>query len=227
MAWAVFNSFRDYAYTAENGYVSFGGFTLDNYNAWERGAFGQSFVNSLLITVPAVIPVLLFASCTAFVPARFSYRFNLALLGVVLAANLLPPQALLVPILRAYLWIPLPEFMSSTGQMWGSYLGLTIINVAFRLGFCTFVLSNYMKTLPHEISESAMLDGASVFRQFWQLTPVKFPVTSSLNSMRGQLFVDYDLLSAGSVTAALPVLVVFFALQRQFVAGLTHGSTKG
>jgi multiple sugar transport system permease protein len=55
----------------------------------------------------------------------------------------------------------------------------------------------------------------------------KFPITSSLNNLRGQFFTDYNLLSAGSVVIALPVLIVFFVLQKQFVAGLTLGSTKG
>jgi multiple sugar transport system permease protein len=55
----------------------------------------------------------------------------------------------------------------------------------------------------------------------------KFPITSSLNNLRGQFFTDYNLLSAGSIVIALPVLIVFFMLQKQFVAGLTLGSTKG
>ena len=260
LAWAVLNSFRDYAYTAENGYLSFGGFTFDNYvTAWERGEFGLHFVNSLLVTLPAVLLTLFLASCTAFVLARFSYRFNLTLLGVFLAANLLPPQALLIPIFRLYRVIPLPEWMSDSGQMLNSFWGLILINVAFQLGFCTFVLSNYMKTLPYELYEAAQVDGASVLRQYWQLTlPLcrpalaalatlqttwiyneffwatvliqtgdKLPITSSLNNLKGQFFTDYNLLSAGSVLVALPVLIVFFALQKQFVSGLTLGSTKG
>jgi multiple sugar transport system permease protein len=53
VAWAVFNSFRDYDYTSINGYVSFGGFTLDNYTqAWQQGGFSRSFWNSVIITVP-------------------------------------------------------------------------------------------------------------------------------------------------------------------------------
>ena len=55
----------------------------------------------------------------------------------------------------------------------------------------------------------------------------KFPVTSSLNNLRGQFFTDNNLVAAGSVIVALPVLVVFFALQKQFVSGLTLGATKG
>jgi len=258
--WALLNSFRDYNYTATHGYASFGGFTLANYqNAWERGAFTQTFLNSVLITVPTVLLTLLLASCVAFVLARFSFKLNLTLLGVFLAANLLPPQALLIPVYRAFRAIPLPEWINDSGTMLNSHLGLILINTAFQTGFCTFVLSNYMKALPHELYESAQVDGASVFRQFWQITlPLcrpalaalatlevtwiyneffwatallqtgsKFPVTSSLNNLKGQFFVDYNLLSAGSVLVALPPILVFFLLQKQFIAGLTLGATKG
>ncbi len=258
--WAIFNSFRDYGYTATHGYVSFGGFTLENYvEAWDRANLDRTLWNSFLITAPAVVLTLFLASCIAFVLARFSFKLNLALLGFFVAANLLPPQALLIPVYRAFREIPLPLWMSDSGQMLGSYWGLILVNTAFQLGFCTFVLSNYMKTLPGELYEAARVDGASVLRQYWQLTmplcrpPLaalatlqvtwiyneffwatvllqdgeKFPVTSSLNNLKGQFFTDYNLLSAGSVLVALPTLLVFFVLQRHFVSGLTLGATKG
>ena len=260
LLWALINSFREYSYTQANGYLSFGGWTLDNYrDAWERGNFGQYFVNSLYITVPAVLLTLFLSSLVAFVLARFSFRFNLALLGFFLAANLLPPQALLIPVFRMFREIPLPAFMSESQTMLNSYWALILVNTAFQIGFCTFVLSNYMKTIPHEVYESAQLDGAGVWRQYWQLTmPLvrpalaalgtlqvtwiyneffwatvlisdfdKLPITSGLNNLRGQFFTDTNLVAAGSIIVALPVLVVFFALQKQFVSGLTLGSTKG
>src|SRR4051812_25593926 len=92
--WAVLSSFRDYAYTQAHGYASFGGWTLANYSqVWKNAELGKYFLNSLIITVPAVALTLLLSSFAAFVLARFSYRFNLALLAFFLAANLLPPQA--------------------------------------------------------------------------------------------------------------------------------------
>src|SRR6478672_9157490 len=78
---ALVNSFRDYAFTAKNGYISWGGFTLDNYkNAWAAGDFGLHFTNSEIITVPAVLLTLFLSSCVAFVVARFSWKINIALL---------------------------------------------------------------------------------------------------------------------------------------------------
>jgi multiple sugar transport system permease protein len=260
VVWAVLNSFRDYNYTSVHGYASLGGFTFRNYlNAWEQGEFTRHFLNSLIITVPAVLLTLFLASCVAFVVARYSFRFNLTLLGLFTAANLLPQQALLIPLYRAYREIPLPLWMSDSGQLLDSYWGLILVNVAFQSGFCAFVLSNYMKALPHEMYEAARVDGAGVPTQFFRITlplcrpalaalatlqvtwiyneffwatvlmqsGAKFPITSSLNNLRGQFFTDYNLLSAGSIVIALPVLIVFFVLQKQFVAGLTLGSTKG
>ncbi len=260
LLYAVFQSFRDYDYTSVYGYVSLGGWTLDNYTeAWERGAFGQGFVNSLIITVPAVLLTLALASMFAFVLSRFSFALNLTFLALFTAANLLPPQALLIPVFRMYLATPVPEWLNPNGNLLNTHLGLILVNVAFQTGFCTFVLSNYMKTLPREMYEAAEVDGANVWRQFYQLTlplvrpalaalavlqvtwiyneffwatvllqdGTKFPITSSINNLRGQFFTDINLVAAGAVIIAVPTLVVFFLLRRQFVSGLTLGSTKG
>jgi multiple sugar transport system permease protein len=260
LAYAVLGSFRDYDYTAKNGYFSFGGFTLANYkNAWKQADFTHTMLNSAYITIPAVLLTLFLSCCIAFVVARFAWKLNLFLLGLFTAANLLPPQALLIPVYRMFRSIEVPFWFSESGTLLNSYWGLIAVNVAFQTGFCAFVLSNYMKALPREIYESAVVDGAGVLRQFFQLTlplcrpPLaalatlevtwiyneffwatvllqsgdKFPVTSSINNLRGEFFTDFNLVAAGSVVIALPTLVVFFVLQKQFVAGLTLGATKG
>ncbi|HST85040.1 MAG TPA: carbohydrate ABC transporter permease [Kineosporiaceae bacterium] len=185
IGWAVLNSFRDYQYTAAHGYVSFGGFTFHNYvDAWARGDFAHHFRNSLIIAVPAVLITLFFASMIAFVMARFSSRLNMILLGVFLAANLLPQQALLIPLFRLYRMVELPYWMSDSGLLLDSYWGLVLINVAFQSGFCVFVLSNYMKALPHELYEAAQVDGASAWRQYWQITmPLCRPALAALATL--------------------------------------------
>lgn len=260
MVFALLASLRSYDYTAQHGYVSWGGFTFSNYvHAWQQGAFGHKFLNSLIVTVPSVILTLVLSSSVAFVVARFSWKFNLVLLGVFTAANLLPPQSLLIPVFKLFQQTEVPFWFSSSGTLLDSYWGLIAVNVAFQTGFCTFVLSNYMKTLPKELYESAMMDGASLWRQYVQLTlPLcrpsiaalttleatwiyneyfwatvllqsgdKYPITSSLNNLKGQFFTDNNLVAAGSMIVAIPTLVVYFLLQKQFVSGLTMGATKG
>lgn len=260
LLYAVLASMRSYDYTSTHGYLSFGGFTFSNYTkAWEAGAFGHKFVNSAIITIPAVAITLFLACMVAFVIARFNWKFNTIMLALFLVGNLLPPQALLIPVFKIFQKIEVPSWLSESGTLLNTHLGLILVNVAFQLGFCTFVLSNFMKALPKEIYESAQVDGTSLWGQFWRLTlPLcrpslaalatlettwiyneffwatvllqsgdKFPITSSLTNLAGTFFTDNNLVAAGSLIIALPTLIIYFALQKHFVSGLTMGATKG
>ena len=68
--------------------------------------------------------------------------------------------------------------------MLGTKVAVILIHVAFQTGFCTFVLSNYMKTIPKELGEAAMVDGASVWRQYWQIIlPLCRPAFAALATL--------------------------------------------
>jgi len=258
---AVYASLRPYQETAEFGYISWPrSLTFDYYvQAWRDSELLKYYINSVIVTIPAVIVTLFLASFVAFAISRFNIRGSKFLLIMFTAGNLLPPQVMLVPLYAIYLKVPLPATMSDSETLYDSYWGLIAIHVAFQVGFCVFVLTNYMQTIPKELGEAAAVDGAGVWRQYWQLvlplcrpalgalatleftwiyndflwalvllsTGDKFPVTTALNNLRGQFFTDYNLLAAGSVLVALPTILVFFVLQKQFVAGLTLGSNKG
>ncbi len=261
LVYAFYTSLRPYADTAKLGYVSVGGsYNFDNYvKAFTDGNLPSYFLNTLIVVVPAVFLTLLLASMAAFVLSRFSWRFNLLFLMLFTAGNLLPQQVIITPLFRMYLLLPLPPLLSDNGLWYDQYFGIIAIHVAFQLGFCTFVLSNYMKTLPHEITEAAVVDGAGVFQIyykvimplvrpafaalvvlettwiyndfFWALLLMKsgerMPITSALNNLKGNFFVDNNLIAAGAIIVALPTMIVFFAAQKQFISGLTLGSTKG
>jgi multiple sugar transport system permease protein len=258
---ALYVSFRPYAETSQYGYVSLPHhLTFANYaNAWTQSDMLRFFSNSVLITIPAVILTLLLASMVAFVVTRVNLKVNLALLLLFTAGNLLPPQVIITPLYRLYLLIPLPSFLSSSGYLYDSYTGLIVINVAFQTGFCVFVLSNYMRTIPAEMYEAAEVDGAGLWARYWRMTlPLcrpalaalatllttwiyndffwaitlistggKRPVTSALANLQGQFISNQNLIAAAAVIVAVPTLVVYLLLQRQFIAGLTLGSTKG
>jgi multiple sugar transport system permease protein len=263
LAWTVYTAFRPYADTAgnERGYVSIGGaYNLDNFGKAIQGMdLWLHLFDTLIVVVPAMILVLFLASMLAFAVARYSFRFNLALLMLFTAGNLLPQQIVITPLFRMYLALPLFQPLSDNGIWYDQFFGIIAIHIAFQLGFCTFVLSNYFRQLPKELTEAAVMDGASVWRTyrsillplarpalaalatleftwiyndfFWGIlllrTGSKFPITSALNNLSGQFFTDNNLLAAGALLVALPTLIVYFALQKQFVAGLTLGSTKG
>jgi multiple sugar transport system permease protein len=143
------------------------------------------FLNSLIITVPAVLITLFFASCVAFVVTKLSWRFNVILPIVFVAANLLPQQVILTPLYRMYLEIPLPTWLNENGTMYDSFVGLIAIHIAFQVGFCTFVLSNYMKTIPSTLNDAARVDGASVARQFFGIVlPLCRPALAALATLQ-------------------------------------------
>jgi multiple sugar transport system permease protein len=184
--WTFYTSLRPYSTTAEHGYVSLGGpFNFENYSkAWTEADMPHFFLNSLIITLPALVITLFFASCVAFVVTKLSWRFNVVLLIVFVAANLLPQQVILTPLYRMYLEIPLPTWLSENGKMYDSFVGLIAIHVAFQVGFCTFVLSNYMKTIPSTLNDAARVDGAGVARQFFGIIlPLCRPALAALATL--------------------------------------------
>ena len=168
LLWSVFASLRTYADTAEHGYFSWPSeLTLSNFGtAWAAADLPHYFLNTLLMTVPSVLIVLLFSSMAAFVVSRYSFRFNLLVLMVFTAGNLLPQQVIITPLYHLYRLLEVPEWLSENESLLDTQLGLVLIHVAFQSGFCTFVLSNYMKTIPHELTEVARIDGAGVLRQY-------------------------------------------------------------
>ena len=261
LLWAVFTSLRPIGDTITHGYVSWpSSLSFVNYvNVWAQADLPHYFLNTLMIVVPGVILTLLLASMVAFCLTQFSWRFNVIVLMIFTAGNLLPPQVIIVPLYWIYLNTPLPDFLSDNGLLYDQYIGVILINVVFQTGFATFVLSNYMKTITKEITESALVDGANILRIWWSVilplcrpalgamatllftfmyndffwalvlmkTGDKRPITAALNNLHGAFFTNYNLLAAGSLMAAVPPVVVFILLQKQFIRGLTLGATKG
>jgi multiple sugar transport system permease protein len=185
--WAIYTSLRPYADTNTCGYVSVcGRYNFHNYSSvWTNARLPHFFLNSLMIALPAIAITLLLAASVAFVVSRFSYWFNVPLLIFFMCANLLPQQILLTPLYHMYLRIPLPTWLSDSGLMYDSYIGIIAINVAFQTGFCTFVLANYMKTIPRTLNEAARVDGAGVARQFFGIIlPLCKPALAALATLQ-------------------------------------------
>jgi multiple sugar transport system permease protein len=261
IAFALYVSLRPEEETSRLGYVSIAHtLTFKNFtNAWTQSDMWHFFMNSVWITLPAVIITLVLASGVAFVVSRLNLRFNIAFLILFTAGNLLPQQVIITPLYRLYLQVHLPHAISSSGLLYDSRLGLIAINVSFQLGFCVFVLSNYMKTIPGDIDEAALVDGASLFMRYWRIvlplcrpalaalatllttwiyndffwaitlisTGKKRPITSALANLQGQFVSNQNMIAAAALMAAVPTLVVYVLLQKQFIAGLALGSSKG
>ena len=222
VVWTVYASLRTYQDTSDHGYVSIAkDLTFGNY----RKAFSQAnlphyFWNTMIVTIPALILILFFASCVAFVVARLRFRFTIPLLIVFMAANLLPQQVILTPLYHMFKAVPLPNFLSpQTGQLYDSYLGIILIHVAFQLGFCVFVLANYMKTIPASLGEAARVDGASVANQFWKIVlPLCRPALAAIATLEFT-WIYNDFLWARFLMRTgdkLPITSALSGLQGQF-----------
>ncbi len=225
-------------------------FTLDNYRTViEQNNMGQSFINSLIITIPATLIPILFAGFAAFAFAWLKFRGRDALFIFLVALLVVPIQTTLIPVLR---------FLADV-HLVGTFPGIWLAHSAYGLPLAIFLLRNFFATLPKELIESARLDGASnmhifirmvlplsvpalaslaIFQFLWIWNdllvalvylqdPAKAPMTVTINNLVSSFGTDWQLLTAAAfISLALP-LVVFFSLQRYFVEGITAGAVKG
>ncbi|WP_445525934.1 carbohydrate ABC transporter permease [Streptomyces cyslabdanicus] len=183
---AVYASLRPYQDTAQHGYFSWPRHLSFGYyrQAYTESGMGRYFANTLIIAVPAVIVTLFLAAFVAFAVSRLKLRGGLVLLVFFTAGNLLPQQVIVTPLYVLFNRIPLPWWMSDSLTLYDSYWAVIIVNIGFQLGFCVFVLANFMRTLPQEILEAAIVDGAGVWTQFWRITlPLCRPALAALATL--------------------------------------------
>jgi multiple sugar transport system permease protein len=223
LVWTIFTALRPKADTDKYGYFSFGGsFNFDNFSqAWTQGGFAQYASNSALITVPSVILVLFFASMMAFAVSRVNWKFNITLLIMFTAGNLLPPQVLAAPLFEMFKLLPLPYSVSDSGSLLNTYISVIAVDTAFQIGFVTFVLSNYMKALSPELTEAALVDGAGIWRQYWSIImPLCRPALAAMGTLE-VIFIYNDFfwpllfLQSGD---RLPLTTAVNNLQGQFLS---------
>jgi multiple sugar transport system permease protein len=127
-----------------------------------------------------------------------------SLLLLFTAGNLLPAQLVFIPVFKMY--ITFGKAIGMPRILYDSPWGVVLIHVAFQMGFATFVLSSYMKTVPKEISESAMVDGASVFTHYTKvMLPLLRPALASLGVL---ISTGYQSLLIYPHMVIFPVLVL-------------------
>ncbi|WP_407554235.1 carbohydrate ABC transporter permease [Streptomyces sp. Pv4-95] len=184
---AVYASLRPYEETAKYGYFSLPRhLSFDYYvKAFVDSGMTRYFMNSLVIAIPGVLLTLFLASFVAFAVARLRMRGGIVLLMVFTAGNLLPQQVIVTPLYVLFNKIPLPYWMSDSLTMYDSFWAVIAVQIAFQLGFCVFVLANFMRTLPREILEAAIVDGAGVWAQYRRVTlPLCRPALAALGTLQ-------------------------------------------
>lgn len=141
--------------------------TLENYaRAWEQAGVRRYLVNSFIITLPSLVGVLVLSAMSAYALVRFRFRLAFALYLLFLAFNMVPFQMLMLPVFR----------LANQLGVYDTYLAPILFHTAFQLGFATFVLRNFARTIPLSLFESAMVDGAGEWTIFLRIAwPLMLP----------------------------------------------------
>ncbi len=249
----LISSFRPQADIEESGWWTVlrnPGFTLENYEAVLGPDAGLShfFLNSIVITLPAVVIPISVALLAAYGFAWIDFRGRELLFVAIFALQIVPLQITLIPLLAQFVeW-------DIAGSFWTVWLSHSI----FALPLAIFLLHNFMKDIPPSLVEAARVDGAghvqiffrvllpllvpaiasfAIFQFLWVwndlLVGITFtnqdsrPLTAAVADLVGTRGQAWHLLTAGAFVAIVVPLIVFFALQRYFVRGLLAGSVKG
>jgi alpha-glucoside transport system permease protein len=233
------------------------GFTWSNYDQVLHGSdtnLATYFVNSIVITIPAVVIPISIATLAAyaFVWTKFPGRDFLFI--AIFALQIVPIQVTLIPLLKLYV----NQGLSGPDAPGGGFYTLWLSHTIFALPLAIYLLHNFMSQIPGELIESARVDGAGHVQIFTRIMlplmtpaiaafailqflwvwndllvaitfggPNTFPLTARLAELSGTRGNDWFLLSAGAFVALIVPLIVFVSLQRYFVRGLLAGSVKG
>ncbi len=225
--------------------------TLENYDEVlfnPSTDFASSFLNTVVITLPAVFIPISLALLAAYAFAWIDFKGRGVLFVAVFALQVVPIQIALIPLLTQYVRFGID------GSLWVMWLSHSI----FALPLAIFLLHNFMMDIPRSLIEAARVDGAGHVKIFFQVllpllvpaiasfsifqflwvwndllvalvfaSPDIQPLTLKIQNLAGSRGAEWQLLSAGAFIAMVVPLAVFLGLQRFFVRGLLAGGVKG
>ena len=213
MVFVVLVAFRSFDDITANGLGALPtSFSLDGMlTVFTQGLVGEALVNSVIVTVSTVFLSLLLASWAAFALSRYRIPFRRTVLLLMLAGNLLPPQILLIPVSR----------ITESLGIYDTLGALVVVQVGFGLGFYTFVLYGFMRSIPAEIFEAAHVDGAGEIRVYWQvILPLCRPSLAALSAL-ATTWIWNDLIWAVTVLRTetkFPITAALLNIQGGFVS---------
>jgi raffinose/stachyose/melibiose transport system permease protein len=172
LVWILFTSLK---YTHELYSDPFGiptSWKWANYrDAWVYAKMGVYFLNSLLVTLFSTVLVLFLSATSAFALARFTFRLKGVVWAYILFGFLIPHSLLLVPL----------AIFTRTLGIYNSLVGLALIYAAIGIPWNTFFLRAFMETIPKELEEAAILDGAGMWGVFWNvMIPLSQPALATM-----------------------------------------------
>lgn len=253
------NSFKPLEEIRQGRMMSLPGvFSLEYWaKAWSTAQIGVQpiglrpyFLNSILMVVPSVFVSTTFGAFAGFVLAKWRFKFDKLIFGLILFGAFIPFQIVLIPSARVL------GMLGLAGTVWG----LILIHTVYGVAFTTLFFRNAYSNLPSELIQSAQVDGAHFMRIFWSIIlpnsaavimvtviwqttniwndflfgasfgdatsqPMQVALNNLVSSSTGVK--EYNVHFAGALMAALPTLLIYLISGRYFVRGLMSGSVKG
>ena len=223
--------------------------TFDNFvRSWNNANFSQYFLNTIIVTVCAVIIVLLCTSAAGYALGRYQFPGKKILLGVFMASITIPLTFTIIPVYE------LLNGMNLTNNL----LGLIVAECGGSHILFLMLFSSFYSGLPKEMEEAAIIDGCGFFQTYWRIMfPLAKPVIVTvvimqsiwtwnsfllplvltlskpklrtlavgLYALKGEHVVDWTGIAAGATIAVLPIIIIFICLQKYFVNGIV-GAVK-
>lgn len=213
-----------------------------------RSPMVRYFFNSVAITLPSVGMAIFFSAMAGYSLAIHRFRGRILLYAMFIAGNFVPFQILMIPVRTLFANLGLLD------TLWALIIFHTAFQIGFATFFLRNFIADLPIALVESARIEGATEMGVFFRVilplirpalaslgvllftfvwndfFWALTLVQSdkarPITFGLQALRGQWSISWNLIAAGSVVAAIPSVIVFFVLQRQFIAGLTFGGVK-
>lgn len=222
---------------------------FENYlTVFRNTELEKYLLNSFKVTIPTVIGAVALSCLTGFALAIYKFRANLILFFMFVAGNFVPFQILMVPVRD--LTVNMGLYNSITGlalfhiafqtgfctlfmRNFIKALPFELIEAARVEGVSEWQIFRHvvMPLMRPAIAALAVLIFTFIWNDYFWATVLTTgadtqPITAGLNSLNGQWIAAWHLVSAGSILAALPPVLMFFLMQRHFIAGLTLGAVK-
>jgi multiple sugar transport system permease protein len=222
---------------------------FSNYgDVFRNSPIGQYILNSFKVTIPTVIGTVALATMTGFALGVYKFRFNLLIFFIFVAGNFVPFQILMVPVRQMTLGLGLYNttlglalfhiafqvgFCTLFMRNFIRALPRELIEAARVEGVSEFRIFWYvvLPLMRPAIAALSVLVFTFIWNDYFWATVLTTgaatqPVTAGLYTLNGQWIAQWQLVSAGSIVAALPPVLMFFLMQRHFIAGLTLGAVK-
>ena len=223
---------------------------VENYTqVFTATPMGQYLINSLMITLPAVAGAVALSTLAGFALAKYKFKANLWIFALFIAGNFVPFQILMIPVRDITIvfgiydthWALIFFHIAFQSGFCTLFMRNFMVGIPDALIEAARVEGvSEMKIFWHVVlplvrpalAALSVLVFTFIWNDFfWALVLVQSdevrPVTAGLSALQGQWLASWQFMSAGAVVAAVPPVILFFTMQRHFIAGLTLGATKG